>query len=124
MSEDGHDLVQRIHRETVERIRSQPLQPIPERPELKYTELPEAEPDSPVAEEWHIFRREVERLLSEGHKDKVALIKEGQPITIWDTLHDAAQAGWLLYGPGPCLVQQILPYLRPLSTPRSRLCRE
>jgi hypothetical protein len=41
MKEDGHDLVERIHREAWERYRQQPPPPLPEPPTIHYTELPE-----------------------------------------------------------------------------------
>src|SRR5437660_680225 len=113
MTKDSHESVERLHREALERIRGQSLPPHSLRPPPQHPALPEGEPDNPVAEEWAIFRREVDRLIREGGKGRFALIKAGQPITIWDTLHDAAQAGRLLHGQTPCLVQQILSYLRP-----------
>jgi hypothetical protein len=116
MAEQGSEAIESLHREELERLRSQSLLPHSLRPQPSYPLLPEGESDSPVAEEWAIFRREVARLIRESGKGRFALIKAGQPITIWDTLHDAVQAGGLLHGQTPCLVQQILPYLRPLST--------
>jgi hypothetical protein len=121
MHEDTNDLVLRLHREEVERIRNAPLQQ-PECLALPAADLPEAETNSPVAEEWNLFRKEVSRLLSEGYRGRIALVKVGHPITVWDTLRDAAQAGRLLYGQGPCLVQEILPFLRPLRVGGNRPC--
>jgi hypothetical protein len=123
MTDDTNDWVFRLHREEVERIRGQPLG-FPETPPPPSPDLPEGEPNSPFAKEWNLFRREVGRLIREGYQGRIALVKAGHPITVWDTLRDAAQAGQLLYGQGPCLVQEILPFLRPLRLGYNRLCRD
>jgi hypothetical protein len=124
VADHTRESVERLHREELDRIRGQriPCPSVQSQPE--HLALPEGDPNSPVAEEWAIFRREVTRLIEEGGKGRFALIKAGQPITVWDTLHDAAQAGRLLHGEAPCLVQQILPYLRPLSARHLRPCRD
>jgi hypothetical protein len=123
MTETGRELVERIHRETLERLRVQPVVS-GARPEPPQEELPEAPPGSPVAQEWELFRHEVARLLAAGDKGRFALIKAGQGITVWDTLRDAVQAGELLYGSEPCLIQQVLPYLRPRCAGLGRRCRD
>jgi hypothetical protein len=110
---EEEDLVLRLHREEVERIRGRP--PEPSEPAMPLSvELPEGDPNSPVAEEWRLFRQEVGRLLRDGYRGRFALIKTGHPMTFWDTLRDAARAGRLLYGQEPCLVQEVQPFLRPL----------
>ncbi len=111
MTEDADELVTRLHREEIERIRNEPAPT--ERPAPSHPELPDVRAGSPVAEEWAIYRGEVGRLIREGSQGKFALIKVGQPISLWDTLHDAVQAGQVLHGQAPCLVQQVWPYLRP-----------
>ena len=45
------------------------------------------------------FWRELPRLLDEGHQDQVALLHDGELISLWDTLGDAAQAGYDTFGP-------------------------
>jgi len=122
MSEDGTDLVWRVHQEALEQLLQQPIQRTPPDDEV-HLNLPPAEPGSPVAAEWEIFRQEVVRLIREGNRGKFALVKAGHPITVWDSLRDAAQAAQLLYGEAPSMVQQILPYLRPLSMESYRPCR-
>jgi hypothetical protein len=74
--------------------------------------LPDVEPGSPIAAEWEIFRREVGWLISEGNRGRIALVKAGRPITVWDTLRDALHAAQLLYEE-PFLLQEIQPSLRP-----------
>src|SRR5580700_8058454 len=108
MSEDDPELARQL--EDLEREHLRKLL-APEPSPRQLPDLPDAEPGSPIAEEWALFRREVPRLLSEGLQGKYALVKAGKPITVWDTLHDAVQAGEILYGPQPSLVQEVLPYL-------------
>jgi hypothetical protein len=112
MTETGDELVRRLHQEEIERMRQESeTGSLPPR-EVQYPPLPDAEPGSPMAEEWTMFKREVGRLLQEGHRGKFALIKAGQAITIWDTFYDAVQAAQSLDGNGKTLVQEVLPYLR------------
>lgn len=116
MPEPGRELAERLHREAVERVLA---------PSAVSVDacLPEGAPDSPVAPEWDLYRREVPRLLADGHRHRFALVKTGHPITVWDTLRDALQAARLLYGTAACLVQEILPYLRAQRRRERRPCR-
>jgi hypothetical protein len=47
----------------------------------------------PLETEATTYRREVGRLLAEGHAGRHALIKGEEVISIWDTQRDALQAG-------------------------------
>jgi hypothetical protein len=123
MNSNGRELLEQLTREALERIGAEPLEPPLERSVRREEGLPDAEPGSPIAAEWDIFRREVEWLISQGGRGRIALIKLGQPITVWDTLRDAAQAARLLYGQESCLLQEIQPHLRPLRLERHRSCR-
>jgi hypothetical protein len=114
MAETGRELVERMHRQALEQLRSEPHPEPAEKQEMSVPDLPPALPGSPFAQEWEVFRHEVGRLLAEGCRGRFALIKIGQEITVWDTLHDAAQAGRLLFGTESCLIQQVLPRLRSL----------
>jgi hypothetical protein len=122
MPDNAEDLVLRLHREEVERLRGKPPEQSARATALSF-DLPEGDPHGPLAEEWQLFRQEVARLIEEGYRGRFVLVKVGQSITVWDTLRDAAQAGQLLYGPGPCLIQEIQPFLRPLSMGYDRRCR-
>jgi hypothetical protein len=121
MTKDDPDLAREIQELEREHLGKQLSA---ERSPRQLQELPDAEPGSPITEEWNLFRREVQQLLSQGFKGKYALVKAGKPITIWDTLRDAVQAGEILYGSEPSLVQEVLPYLRPLRVGFNRLCRD
>jgi hypothetical protein len=104
MSENGYDLVARVHREFIER---NPSPPFPERPTIHYTELPPSRPGDTFAEEWETYRREVGRLLAEGNEGRYILIKGTEIIGIWDRQQDALSMGYQKYLLQPFLVHQI-----------------
>src|SRR5690349_8466697 len=89
MTEDGHDLVARLHQEAWERYRQQPPPPPREPPTIYYTELPASQAGWVLAEEWETYRREVGRLLAEGNEGRYIVIKGQQIIGIWDQREDA-----------------------------------
>jgi hypothetical protein len=62
-------------------------EPIPTEP--FQVNLPPAGPDHPLPVEWETFRREVGRLLAEGHFGRIVLIKGTSIIGIWRTLLEA-----------------------------------
>jgi hypothetical protein len=108
-------LVEQVHREAIEQGRVQSLPPR-ERPSgVHYTELPEAKPGEPLAEEWNTYRREVGRWLAEGLEGRHVLIKGEQIIGIYDTSEEARETGLKLYLLQPFFVHPIRteePYLR------------
>jgi hypothetical protein len=122
MNDDARELILQLHREEVERIRKEGPAPT-EQPTGRVEELPEGDPDSPTAAEWALFRRELAWLLSQGNKGRIAVVKAGHPITTWDTVRDALQAGGLLYGKEMFLIQEIQPYLAPVRLGRVWSCR-
>ena len=63
------------------------------RPHLHYTELPEPGPNSGLAVEWNTYRREVGRLLAEGHEGKYLLIKGEEVLGIFPTKEAADEEG-------------------------------
>lgn len=107
MTEDGHDLVARVHREAWERYRQQPPSPPPEPPTIHYTELPPAEPGEELGEEWETYRREVGRLLADGNEGRYILIKGKEIIGIWQTQKEAFVAADQRFPLQPYLVHQI-----------------
>src|SRR5262245_9641521 len=68
-------------------------------------------PDSlkPLEREIATYRRELSRLLAEGHAHRYALIKGDQVVSIWDTFRDAHQAGRERFGFDPFLAQPLDP---------------
>jgi hypothetical protein len=63
----------------------------------------------PLEREAETYRREVQRLLDEGHAGRHALIKGDEVVSIWDTQRDALQAGCDKYGMEPFAVVKIDP---------------
>jgi hypothetical protein len=59
--------------------------------------------------DWECYRRELPRLLEEGHGERWVLIKDGQVISIWDTYGDAQQAGHERFGLEPFAVNKVNP---------------
>src|SRR5438309_986458 len=118
MPDDASDLILRLHREEIERMRNEPPDTrrvaLAEPSVSQSLELPDAGPDCPIVAEWDLYRHEVGRLLELGQRGRFSLVKAGHAITVWDTLHDAVQAAQLLFGQEPCLVQEIQPFVRPL----------
>ena len=106
MNQNGRELVEAMHREAVERLRGQPLSPV-ERPTIHYTELPEASPDSPLHKAWNTYRREVGRLLAEGHEGKHVLIKDDAVVGLYESWDAAREAGLQRYVLSPFLVHQV-----------------
>jgi hypothetical protein len=113
MDNTGRELVERQHREALAQIRAEGLGRLPESMD-PVASLPDLAPGPPIAAEWDSFRKELEWLISQGNRGRIALVKTGHPITTWDTLRDALQAARLLYGNEPCLFQEIQPYLKPV----------
>jgi hypothetical protein len=107
MNQDQRELIERIHRDALEHYQNQPEPPV-ERPAISYTELPAAMPDSPLAQEWNTYLREVGRLLGEGGEGKFALIQGDTVIGIFDKEEDALKLGYEKYLlQRPFLVQPI-----------------
>src|SRR5579872_6451271 len=106
MKENGRALVEAMHRKAVERLHSQPP-PSSECETIHYTELPEANPDSPLHSAWAAYRREVGRLLAEGQEGKFVLIKDDAVVGLYDTWDAAREAGLRRYLLSPFLVHQV-----------------
>src|SRR5262245_50366644 len=79
-----------------------------ERPTIHYSELAPAPPGSALAAEWETYRREVGRLIAEGHKGKWVLIKGEEIIGLFDTQEQAHTAGSRRFLLEPKLVHHVL----------------
>jgi hypothetical protein len=73
-------------------------------------------PSHVSAEQWEraqrdleTYRRELPRLLQEGHAGKYALIKDDQVLGIWDTVGDVLQAAGERFGLDPVATYKINP---------------
>jgi hypothetical protein len=110
MSDQSEDLVARLQREELERLRANPSKPPrpPEPPSIHYTQLPDAPPESPITSEWNFFRRVVGRLLAEGHEGKWLLVKYEDIVGIWATEAEADAVRQERFPAQPVLMKQIL----------------
>lgn len=84
-------------------------------PTIHYTEMPDWPKDDLLYEEAQTFRRELPRLLAEGHEGKWALIKGNEVVGVFDTLDQTHWAGVERFGVQPFIMQPIRewqPYIR------------
>lgn len=104
--ERGRQMMDEAHRKAVQQYRTEPAESA-EPPTIHYTELQDLPEDSAIYEEWKTYRGELPRLLKEGLEGQFALIKGGQIMGIFPTLDEGLQAGRLKYLMQPFLVQPI-----------------
>jgi hypothetical protein len=64
-------------------------------PTIHYTQLPEPLANSAVYQEEKTFRRELPRLLAEGHENKWAVITGDEVIGLYDSIDEADRVGLL-----------------------------
>ncbi len=105
-AESDRAFIERYHRQALEQFRGQPLPPL-ERPTVHYSELPDSAPGSALKREWDCYRREVGRLLAEGHEGRWVLIKGDAIIGIWDTKDETRAVALAKYFSEPSLTQQV-----------------
>jgi hypothetical protein len=104
---NDNELAEQPREESVERDRERATQQ-PDRATIHHTELPESTLHSPLRQEWNTYRREVGRLLAEGHQGRFVLIKNTTIEGIFDTWHAAHEEGLKRYLLQPMLVKQLL----------------
>jgi hypothetical protein len=116
MTDDGTALVRQLAEEVVKRLGDQfSLPPIQKPPGVHYTELPEDTSGRAGALEWNTYRREIGRLLAEGHEGRFVLIKGEEILGFFDTWDDARLAGLKRFLREVFLVQEVRttePYVR------------
>lgn len=99
--------VDEMHREAAEAMRNRPMV-ANEPPTLHYTALPEATADSPLYHEWNTYRREVTRLMAEGHEGRWTLIADRDIVGLWDTQEEANRVAAQRFPARAVLIKQIL----------------
>lgn len=82
--------------------------PEPLRRTIHYTELPDLPPGHLLQREWDFFRRELPRLLAEGHEGKVALVKGEEVVGLYPTREAAMCAGYEKFLLDTFMVHKIL----------------
>jgi hypothetical protein len=108
MQADEFELIERLHRENTKSPRQgRPSSPRP-RQTIHYTELVEDTSDTPAARDWNRYRREVGRLLAQGHEGKWVLIKGGEIVGIWDTEEEANRVRLQKFLMQDVLIHQVL----------------
>jgi hypothetical protein len=64
--------------------------------------------DDPLGREWNFLRRELPRLLAEGHEGKFALVKNQEIVGLYPSDREAVEAGYAKFVLQQFLVHQIL----------------
>jgi hypothetical protein len=91
MNEEDLQRIEQWNRQASERARQVPPPPRCQQQTIHYTELPATASDDRIAGEWSCYRREIGRLLAEGHEGRWVLIKGEEIVGIWDTEAEANQ---------------------------------
>lgn len=87
-------------------------------------QVPDISDGEPLACEWRTFKREIYRLIGEGHAGRFALVKGDELVRVYDTLQEADLNGRALFGSEPFLVQEIQLYLKTQRWGYYRPCRD
>lgn len=77
---------------------------------IHYTAFTEAPPDDPLFQEWRAYRRELPRLLKEGHERRFCLFKGDDLLGLFDTYEEARTVGMERFLLEPFLARPILEY--------------
>jgi hypothetical protein len=114
-NQGGQAVIDQGHGKEVERGQGNVARPMNSPKGVHYTELPEAKPGQPLAEEWNTYRREIGRWLADGTEGRHILIRGREIIGFFETF-DAARETGLRRFPGETLfvhpVRTEEPYLR------------
>jgi hypothetical protein len=105
MEDIGRKLVEEVHRKAIEAMGPCQRQLV-EAPTIDCSELPASKPGDPDPE-WDLYRREVGRLLDEGHEGRWVLIQGEQIIGIWNTREEAKAVALKKFLMQPCLIHQV-----------------
>jgi hypothetical protein len=110
MTEADRELYEHVVRAESARLLANPPAPPPPvaPPTIHFSELPEAAPGSRGAADWNLYRREVGRLLAEGHEGRWVLIAGEEVVGLWDTEEEANRLRVERYLNRPVLMKQIL----------------
>jgi hypothetical protein len=82
----------------------------PYRNTIHYTQLPDVPPDDQHYREWNTYRREMPRLLAEGHEGDWVLIKGDEIVGFFATFSEAANAGDTRFLLEPFMVKRVHEY--------------
>jgi hypothetical protein len=108
MEQDTRAVVEKVFQQAIKNMPSYEPPALPlEAPTIDCSELPELSSDRPLHKEWNHYRREVQRLIVEGHENRFVLIKGDEIIGIWDTQEEVKDAALQKFLMQPCLIHQI-----------------
>jgi hypothetical protein len=74
---------------------------------IHHSQLPPSLMGEQPRPEWETYRREVERLLREGHEGKWVLLKGVEVVGLFDTMRAAADEGYRRFVSSGFLVHQV-----------------
>lgn len=83
------------------------MRDLAELPTIHFTKMADQAADSPIYEEVKTFRRELPRLLAEGHEGKWVLIKGDKIVGLFESLDEGYCRGRKLYLLQPFIVQPV-----------------
>jgi hypothetical protein len=76
---------------------------------IRFPPTATAEDKERLERDFATYRRELPRLLKEGHAGRYAIIRGGEVVSIWDTQADALQAACERFGLKSVAINQINP---------------
>jgi hypothetical protein len=119
MHEANRDLLAQVERSERERLlAASPAPQTESSPEtIHFSGLPEDMSGGPLACAWNAYRREVARLLAEGHESRWVLIRGEAVVGIWDTEAEARTAAADRFLMQPVLIHQVQVREAVLPTP-------
>lgn len=99
-------VIEAMHRKAIEELPGSPLSQRGSRT-IHFPDLPPLNPSDALFQAWNTYRKEVGRLLAEGHEGKVVLVYEETIIGLFDQEETALAEGYQRYSSGAFLVHQI-----------------
>jgi hypothetical protein len=92
---------------TIERKGGPTMRDLEGLPTIHFTAMPDVPADDPHYLECQTFRRELPRLLAQGHEGKWALIKGNEIVGVFETLDEAHIAGLARYPSESFILQPV-----------------
>jgi hypothetical protein len=109
MQDEAIRLIQHLVKQEQARLQAAPARApgFAEPAGIPFTALPSDDSNEPLAQEWNVYRREIGRLLAEGHQGRFVLIRGEEIVGLYDDWSTARQAGWTRFGREPFFVHAI-----------------
>jgi hypothetical protein len=109
MNDANRAAIERVMQAEREYLLANPPAPRPpiEPQTIHFSELPEDTSGGAISAEWNFYRREVGRLLAEGHEGRWALIKDEEIVGIWDNEEEADRVRLERFFMQPVLMKRV-----------------